>query len=219
MNEQELVWVEQATDGDKQAFGQLVRAYQRPVYNLTYRMLGNPDEAEDAAQETFLRAYANLRKYNSDHKFSTWLFSIANHHCIDRLRKRRITWLSIDDNPVLQNLEGDVPRPERTAVRREESSEIQELLNQLEPAYRMPLVLRYWEEYSYEEIAQAMDLSIAAVKSRLFRARQKMAKLYLEQESVANPPSSGKQLANRPVERQAAVQKKRPRALHFALAR
>jgi RNA polymerase sigma-70 factor (ECF subfamily) len=218
MNEQESVWVEQAREGDKQAFGHLVEAYQRPVYNLTYRMLGNPDEAEDAAQETFLRAYANLRKYNSDHKFSTWLFSIANHHCIDRLRKRRITWLSIDDNPVLGNLEGDTPRPERSAIRREESGEIQHLLNQLEPAYRMPLILRYWEEYSYEEIAQAMDLSLAAVKSRLFRARQQMAKLYHEHGSVANPPNSGLHLAERRETKSESVQKRRPRTLHFALA-
>jgi RNA polymerase sigma-70 factor (ECF subfamily) len=218
MNEQESVWVEQARDGDKQAFGQLVEAYQRPVYNLTYRMLGNSDEAEDAAQETFLRAYANLRKYNSAHKFSTWLFSIANHHCIDRLRKRRITWISIDDNPVLGNLEGDAPKPEGSAIRREQGSEIQRLLNQLEPAYRMPLILRYWEEYSYEEIAQAMDLSLAAVKSRLFRARQQMAKLYHEQESVAKPPNSGLHLAEGKGTGRESVQKQRPRTLNLALA-
>jgi RNA polymerase sigma-70 factor (ECF subfamily) len=190
MTEQEQEWVEQARRGDQRAFGELVYAYQKPVFNLTYRMLGNAQEAEDAAQETFLRAYASLRQYNADHKFSTWLFSIANHHCIDRLRKRRMTLVSIDDNPVLENLEGDTVLPEGNALAREHSAEMQTLLAQLEPDYRMPLVLRYWEDYSYEEIAQVMELSVAAVKSRLFRARQQIAKLYSAREA-ALPPGGG----------------------------
>lgn len=188
MNEQEQAWVEQARQGDQRAFGRLVEAYQGPVYNLTYRMLGNAQEAEDAAQETFLRAYARLEQYNPNHKFSTWLFSIANHHCIDRLRKRRMTWISIEDNPVMQNLAGDMPQPENIALATERSGEVQQLLSHLEPAYRMPLILRYWEEYSYDEIAEAMDLTVAAVKSRLFRARQQLAKLYATRESSTPPP-------------------------------
>ena len=190
MTEQEQGWVEQARRGDQHAFGQLVNAYQKPVFNLTYRMLGNAQEAEDAAQETFLRAYASLRQYNTDHKFSTWLFSIANHHCIDRLRKRRATLVSIDDNPVLENMEGDTPEPEDRALAGELSAEVQRLINQLEPDYRMPLILRYWEDYSYEEIAATLDLSVAAVKSRLFRARQQIAKLYAEREAPV-PPGAG----------------------------
>ena len=188
MNEQEQVWVEQARQGDRQAFGVLVQAYQRPVYNLTYRMLGDAQEAEDAAQETFLRAYASLHRYDPEHKFSTWLFSIANHHCIDRLRKRRMTYVSFEDNPVVQNLEGTSPQPERRAVDREQQLEVQTLLNGLAPEYRTPLILRYWEEYSYEEIAQAMELTVAAVKSRLFRARQQIAQLYAKQQAAMTPP-------------------------------
>jgi RNA polymerase sigma-70 factor (ECF subfamily) len=188
MTDQEQVWVEQAARGDKAAFGRLVQAYQRPVFNLTYRMLGNQQEAEDAAQETFLRAYASLRQYNTDHKFSTWLFSIANHHCIDRLRRRRATYVSIEDNPVLENLDGDAAQPEDSALAQEMAGEIQRLLDQLEPDYRMPLILRYWEDYSYEEIAAALDLTVAAVKSRLFRGRQQIAKLYAERQT-ATPPS------------------------------
>ncbi len=191
MNDQEDIWINLARNGDKHAFGRLVEAYQRPVFSLTYRMLGNAQEAEDAAQEAFLRAYSNLRRYDPSHKFSTWLFSIANHHCIDRLRKRRGTWLSIDDNPVLQNLAGDSPQPERSALDQERRDEVQALLDELEPEYRTPLVLRYWEECSYEEIAEIMDLSIPAVKSRLFRARQQVAKLYRDGEPATTPPQSG----------------------------
>lgn len=191
MNQQEQVWVQEAMTGDQQAFSKLVTAYQRPVYNLTYRKLGNPQEAEDAAQETFLRAYSKLNQYNPNHKFSTWVFSIANNHCIDRLRKRRATYVSIDDNPVLQNLESDSPMPEREAARSEQAREVQDLLENLEPEYRTPLILRYWEELSYEEIAQTMDLSVSAVKSRLFRARKQMADIYQQAEAVTTPPSSG----------------------------
>jgi RNA polymerase sigma-70 factor (ECF subfamily) len=192
MNEQEQVWVDAARRGDKQAFAQLVGAYQRPVFNLTYRMLGSMDEAEDAAQETFLRAYSRISQYDPEMKFSTWVFSIANHHCIDRLRKRRATFISIDDNPVLENLEGDAPRPERRALEVEQSAEMQALIAQLHPDYRTPLVLRYWEELSYEEIAATMNVTVATIKSRLFRARQQLAALYQQRESAPQPPAPGR---------------------------
>lgn len=191
MINEELIWVEQARKGDQRAFGKLVQAYQKPVFNLTYRMLGNAQEAEDAAQETFLRAYSSLRQYQPEHKFSTWLFAIANHHCIDRLRKRRVTFVSIEDNPVLENLSGEAPLPERQALMGEQSAEMQRLLQELEPEYRLPLILRYWEEYSYEEIAATMEITVAAVKSRLFRARQQVAKLYGEREAAKTPPHDG----------------------------
>ncbi len=191
MSNEESIWVEQAREGDQRAFGKLVQAYQKPVFNLTYRMLGNAQEAEDAAQETFLRAFSSLRQYQPEHKFSTWLFAIANHHCIDRLRKRRVTFVSIEDNPVLENMTGDAPMPERQALLGEQSVEMQRLLAAIEPDYRLPLILRYWEEYSYEEIAETMEITVAAVKSRLFRARQQVAKLYAEREAAMNPPGDG----------------------------
>ncbi len=209
-------WVEAARRGDKQAFSQLVQAYQRPVFNLTYRMLGNSEEAEDAAQETFLRAYARLSQYDPQMKFSTWVFSIANHHCIDRLRKRRATHISIDDNPVLENLQEDTPQPEHQALEREQSIELQGLINLLEPEYRTPLVLRYWEEMSYEEIAEAMGVTVAAVKSRLFRARQQLMALYESDQSEAAPPSKGRKAAKQ--QPREVAQKARTLHLRLGLA-
>src|SRR5690242_13138818 len=123
MVEQEEIWVREALAGNKQSFSRLVEAYQRPVFNLAYRLLGNPDEAEDAAQETFLRAYARLSQYDESHKFSTWILSIANHHCIDRLRKRRTKYVSIDDNPVLENLEEGTLQPEDSLLGQEQTVE------------------------------------------------------------------------------------------------
>jgi RNA polymerase sigma-70 factor (ECF subfamily) len=191
----EQQWVEAARGGDKGAFSRLVQAYQRPVYNLTYRMLGSSEEAEDAAQETFLRAYSRLGQYDPQMKFSTWVFSIANHHCIDRLRKRRATHISIDDNPVLENLVEATPQPEHQALEREQGAELQTLISQLDPDYRTPLVLRYWEELSYEEIAQSMGVTVAAVKSRLFRARQQLMALYERNQGATAPPSGPRKAA------------------------
>jgi RNA polymerase sigma-70 factor, ECF subfamily len=187
MTDHEQLWLEQARAGDQKAFGRLVDAYQRPVFNLTYRMLGDPEEAADAAQEAFLRAYTRLHQYNPEHKFSTWLFSIANHHCIDRLRKRRVTVLPMDDSPLFFSLESETLRPDEHLLAKEQSKELQRLLDQLEPEYRTPLVLRYWHEYSYQEIAETMAISLAAVKSRLFRARQKLADCYEQSQTTDGP--------------------------------
>ena len=88
MKENESEWLDGAIEGDDDAFAQLVELYQKPVYNLCYRMLGTPGDAEDAAQEAFLRAYKNLRRYDRNRSFATWLLSIASHYCIDQLRKR-----------------------------------------------------------------------------------------------------------------------------------
>jgi RNA polymerase sigma-70 factor, ECF subfamily len=172
---QELVWLEQARRGDQWAFARLVEAYQGPVYNLAYRMLGNAAEAEDAAQETFVRVYTKLHTYQPERKLSSWIFSIASHYCIDRLRRRgRATWLSLDDDPLATVLPSDDDDPEDSAIRQETRDEIQELVEQLAPAYRVPLILRYWQGLSYQEIAEVLGLSVQAVKSRLHRARLQM---------------------------------------------
>ena len=177
MSEQDWVW--RARAGDEAAFTQLVEAYQTPIYNLCYRMLGEAGEAEDAAQETFLRAYAQLGSYDAGRSFKTWLFSIANHHCIDRLRKRRLTWLSIDDDnlpphPALQEQE---PGPEESLVRRQQTQMLQGLLAKLPPEDRSVIVMRYWYDLSYEEIAEATRTTVSAVKSRLHRARGIMGQM------------------------------------------
>jgi len=175
---QEQTWALAAQKGDRSAFMRIVEAYQRPVYNLCYRMLGGDvTEAEDAAQETFLRAYTKLNMYNPSRKFSSWLFSIASHYCIDRLRQRRyqlIGWdeLSAPDQDMLSSPE---PQPEAVALTREDHATLHTLLNSLPPDYRAATILRYWHELSYDEIAETLETSVSAIKSRLFRAKQMMA--------------------------------------------
>lgn len=162
--------------GDQAAFGELVQKYQRIVYNLTYRMLGEAQEAEDAAQEAFLRAYQHLGRYDQQRSFKTWLLAIASNHCIDRLRKRRLTWLSLDEPlPPHPALASDMPEPEDATIQNERSEQLQALLAQLPPEYRVAIILRYWYDMSYAEIAETLETTESAIKSRLFRARQALA--------------------------------------------
>jgi RNA polymerase sigma-70 factor (ECF subfamily) len=179
---EESIWLEEARQGDKAAFGRLIEAYQGPVYNLAYRMLNNSGEAEEAAQEAFIRAYTRLDSYNPAHKFSTWLLSITSNYCIDQLRKRRAVFLSIDEPlPPHPALSADQDkRPESQLLMNEQQAMVQSLLEELAPDYRQTVVLRYWHDLSYEEIAEMMDTTVSAIKSRLFRARKQLADLALE---------------------------------------
>lgn len=172
---QEQAWAVAAQKGDSTAFMHIVDAYQRPVYNLCYRMLGDAVEAEDAAQETFLRAYTKIKTYSPGRKFSSWMLSIASHYCIDRLRQRRNQTISWDELPPWHMVPATEPQPEAVALSKEASVTLRDLLNALPPDYRAATVLRYWHEMSYDEIAEALDTTVSAIKSRLFRARQMLA--------------------------------------------
>ncbi|MGB1251579.1 MAG: RNA polymerase sigma factor [Candidatus Promineifilaceae bacterium] len=182
MYSEEKLWLEQARKGNKQAFGKLINAYQGPVYNLAYRMLNNSREAEEAAQEAFIRVYTRIDSYNPKHKFSTWVLSIASNYCIDLIRKRRAILLSIDEplpsHPALMSEKES--GPESKALSAEREIQVQDLLQSLPEDYRQAVVLRYWYEYSYDEIAEVMQTSVSAIKSRLFRARRLLAKTGIE---------------------------------------
>jgi len=174
----ETEWIRLAMQGDQEAFGELVTVYQTPVYNLTYRMLGNTTEADDAAQEAFLRAYTHLHRYDPQRSFKTWLLSIASHYCIDRLRRRRINWLPLEDEIAeAENLAPNSPNPVAVTIQHEREQNIQEKLAKLSPTDRAAVTLRYWYDYSYEEIADTLDLTVSAVKSRLYRSRKAMAEM------------------------------------------
>lgn len=165
-----------AQRGDTSAFAQIVQRYQTPVYNLAYRMLGNPTEAEDAAQETFLRAFAQFKRYRPEQKFATWLLSIAAHYCIDRLRRRKFQWLSLDEENAAEVFPTSAPGPEEITLSHEREKEVQQLLQKLAPASRAIVILKYWNDLSVEEIAQLTGDSVGSVKVKLFRARQAMAR-------------------------------------------
>lgn len=187
MSGNELEWLQQARKGDDAAFTSIVETYQRPVYNLCYRMLGDPIDAEDAAQETFWRAYQNLHKYDPARSFPTWLLSIAAHFCIDQQRKRRIPILSVELLPE-EDAPDPAPNPEKVVGEMEETSQMRRLLNHLGPQDRAAVVLRYWYDFSEDEIARTLNLTVSAVKSRLHRARKELALNWQEEQArVALP--------------------------------
>ncbi len=188
----ERTWILQARQGDQHAFEKLVEAYQGPVYNLTYRMLGNANDAEDAAQETFLRAYSNLDSYDPNRKFSSWLFAIASNYCIDQLRRRRINWVSVENLPPWEPLRAETPDPEQSVIRVSDNQRIQWLLDTLPANYRLAVVLRYWHDYSYKDIAAVTNSTVSAVKSRLHRARRMLADEMASRTRAAhdNPPGA-----------------------------
>jgi len=176
--------LQQAIQGDEEAFTRIVETYQRPVFNLCYRMLGQAQEAEDAAQETFWRAYQHLRRYDQQRPFATWLLSIAAHYCIDQQRKRRLPTLALELMPD-EDAPDPAPNPERVFAQLEEKGQLQSLLSRLGPQDRAAIILRYWYEFSEEEIAKTLQLTVSAVKSRLHRARKELA-LSWESQSTAS---------------------------------
>lgn len=176
----EQVWAAKAQLGDQQAFARIVDAYKTPVYNLAYRMLSDAGAAEDAAQETFLKVYTRLNTYDPTRKFSSWILSIASHHCIDRLRRQRGATVSMDEIQSGRWVPDDRPQPEQVTLRGERGETVRKMLDQLPEQYRLVIALRYWEELSYEEIADATDSTVSAVKSRLHRARKVMATMMTE---------------------------------------
>lgn len=184
MQANEEVWLARAKNGDSSAFGELVEAYQDAVYNLCLRMLGDPYEAEDAAQEAFIRAYKAMDRYDSSRPFSTWLLSIAAHHSIDQIRRRRFTKVSMDAMPY-QFIADPSPGPETSMGISDQEERVQELLDNLSPTDRAAVVMFYWNELSYDEIAEALGLTNSAVKSRLHRARRTLAESW-EQDNADN---------------------------------
>jgi len=179
----EKTWASQAQAGSEEAFTLIVEHYQKPVYNLCYRMLGEPEMAEDAAQEVFLRVYRNLWRYNSERPFGTWLMSIAAHFCIDHLRRKKMTLYSMDEEDAVELPDRGAPDPERETIRSEERQRLHGLLQSLDPLDRAALVLRYWNDCSEAEIAETLSLTVSAVKSRLHRARRALARTWQEEET------------------------------------
>jgi len=176
-------WIALTRQGDKSAFNHIVEKYRQPVYNLCYQMLRNSHEAEDATQEVFLRAYTKLDTYEVRRQFSTWLFAIASHYCLDRLKSPRVPLISWD---VLGDFYADrtIAQPEKTLLKTETTQEVRALLDTLQPDYRAAVVLKYWYTLPYQEIAQILDTTVSAIKSRVFYARKKMAQVALQRQTT-----------------------------------
>lgn len=170
--------VERAKKGDVEAFEQLISQHQKTVYNIAYRLTGNHEDASDVAQEAFIRAYSSLADFRGDSSFATWLYRIVNNACLDELRKRkrqRLTYIdqtvSVDDGEISRQIADTAGGPEEALERVEIQRAVQESIDQLDYEYRIVLVMRDIQGYSYNEIAETLGLNLGTVKSRLNRAR------------------------------------------------
>ncbi|MBP1761307.1 MAG: polymerase sigma factor RpoE [Firmicutes bacterium] len=183
--------VKRTLHGDTYAFEELVKTYQNKVYMLAYRYMGNEDDANDMAQEAFIKAYRSLRSFKGDASFGTWIYRITTNVCLDELRrrKRKIVPISLDE--PLATLDGDEIEREISDKslaadvvyeKKEFSQIIQLLLDEMKPEHKTVIVLRDIMELSYEEIAAVLDCSIGTVKSRISRARNILQKKLTERE-------------------------------------
>ena len=158
--------------GDRQTYALLVEEYKRPIYNLAYRMTGNADDADDLTQETFIRAYKNLWRYDSSRKFFTWLYTLAFNLNKNHLRKNKKEKLSEELSAL--SLTDNNPSPEDKMI---EDQEINSCLLRLEDEPRALLIMKYQQEFSFEEIAQITGKSLSAVKMRIYRGLEKLKEL------------------------------------------
>ncbi len=181
--------VKLAIDGDQKAFEELFKRYRDAIYFMLLKMVNNKIDAEDLTYEAFGKAFRNLRQYSPRFAFSTWLFKIASNNCIDFLRKKRNNTISLDgkdvdesERTVLMTLPADVLNPEQEYIKAQKAVLMRKEVSKLKERYRRLIELRYFKEYSYEEIADELDLPLGTVKAQLFRARELLYKLLKKSE-------------------------------------
>ena len=175
--------IDQVLQGDNDAFAQLVEAYQDRVYGLCLRMVSDREDAQDLAQEAFVRAWRGLKFYKHEAAFSTWLYRLTSNVCIDFLRqKKRRSALSLTSAEEEEQIDipDPSPQPEELVMQQQRKEAVAEAMSQLEDEFRLVLTLRVVQERSYEEIAEIMDLKVGTVKSRLARAREKLRKILMK---------------------------------------
>lgn len=161
-----------AKKGKRQAQNVLMDLFWKSVYNYVFSKINDEEEAEDIAIETFTKAFAKLKLYNSDFDFKTWVLSIAHNTMIDHFRKSSGLKLSLDDENYPIDIQEDLPSPEESLIQKQDNDALQNQLQKLKPEYSRILELRFLEEKTYKEIADELGLSMANVKIRLLRARQ-----------------------------------------------
>lgn len=171
--------VKRALDNEQQAYAKLMERYRDSIYFLVLKMVNNRDDADDLTIEAFGKAFKRLHQYTPQFAFSTWLFKIASNNCIDFIRKKRIKALSLDQGFTNEDGESmafsvrdEELDPEEAMEKKQRVMKMRDVVQQLKPRYRELVELRYFKEYSYEEIAEELDLPLGTVKAQLFRARE-----------------------------------------------
>jgi len=179
---QDYELVKAALNGDEKAFARLLNRYKDAIYFMLLKMVNNRSDAEDLTLEAFGKAFKSLHQYSPTYAFSTWLFKIASNNCIDFLRKKKGVHLSIENSEQNENgehvrLKSKEPNPEEKLIRQQKAILLRRVVRKLKPRYQVLVELRYFREFSYEEIAKELDLPLGTVKAQLFRAREMLFKM------------------------------------------
>lgn len=196
--DEEKILIKKAQKGDMAAFESLVKAHEGFVYNLALRTLGSDADAQDAAQDVFIKAWTSLASFRGESKLSVWLYRICGNVCTDMLRRRRndTVSLTVDDGDGGDSeleIADSAPTPHEELEKRERSAALRKALDSLPEDYRRVLLLREAGDMSYDEIATALKLDIGTVKSRIFRARKKLCEiLSADGNFFDNYPSKGR---------------------------
>lgn len=169
--------VKLAIAGDEKAYAELLDRYKDAIYYMLLKMVNNKSDAEDLTIEAFGKAFKNITQYTPNYAFSTWLFKIATNNCIDFIRKKKANIISLDQTSEVQDsigtpLQADTPDPEEDMIKSQRMALTRSIVEKLKPRYKTLVELRYFKEYSYEEIANELNLPIGTVKAQLFRARE-----------------------------------------------
>lgn len=191
--EAEKLLIEKAMQGDLNAFEVLVKQYEGKVFAVAYRLCGDRQEGEDLAQEAFLKAWRGLSKFRGEAALATWLVTIVTNIWRDRQRRHQLKSVSLDepksfeDGEVFYQVSDQGPGPEALYETKELQQQLQALINELKPEFRMVLVLRDIQGYSYEEVANMTQTSLGTVKSRINRARNYLKdKVMAAREQIEN---------------------------------
>ena len=180
---QDYELVQRALEGDEKAFTRLLARYKDAIYYMLLKMVNNRNDAEDLTLEAFGKAFKNLHQYSPTYAFSTWLFKIASNNCIDFLRKKKGTYIPLENNENASEnsesvkLKSKELNPEEKLIRQQKAILLHHIVRRLKPRYRTLVELRYFREFSYEEIAKELDIPLGTVKAQLFRAREMLFKL------------------------------------------
>ncbi len=181
----DLLLVEEAKKGNEKAFASLMNRYWDSIYYMLLKMVNNHSDAEDLTIESFGKAFRSIETYTPRFAFSTWLFMIATNNCIDFIRKKQYSPIAFDQgqngsDQLTVNIQSDLPDPEEALINDQKIATLRKIVNQLKSPYREIIELRYYKEYSYEEISAELDIPIGTVKAQLYRAKTFLYNIFIK---------------------------------------
>jgi RNA polymerase sigma-70 factor (ECF subfamily) len=181
----DLLLVDEAKKGNEKAFASLMNRYRDSIYYMLLKMVKNPSDAEDLTIEAFGKAFRNIESYAPKFAFSTWLFMIATNNCIDFIRRKKASPTPLNQSQegiesLTINIQSDLPDPEESLINDQKIAILRKIVNQLKSPYREIIELRYYKEYSYEEISAELNIPIGTVKAQLYRAKSLLYNIFVK---------------------------------------